>query len=142
MRTKVALTLLAGMLSAGAAAAQDAVILLPSAEVRSGPSDKFYPTSKLLKGDHVTVLREAKDAQGWLEIKPPTGSFSWIKAKYVQKHPSRPAPGQDRHGDFGVTRQLPRRSSAQSGERESDAGNHHRDRGPGKCGPGRDLAAH
>jgi hypothetical protein len=54
-------------------------------EVRSGPSNNFYATSKLHQGDLVTILEE-KD--GWLTIKPPTpgrDSFSWIEARAGQQ---------------------------------------------------------
>lgn len=82
---------LAGLILAGPALAQqqsypaDAIILLPEVEVRSGPSKNFYATSKLRQGERVTVLRESKEAPGWLEIKPPPQSFSWISAKYVKQ---------------------------------------------------------
>src|SRR4051794_5256121 len=61
----------------------EAIILQPEVEVRSGPSKNFYATSKLRQGERVTVLRESKEGPGWLEIKPPPNSFSWISAKYV-----------------------------------------------------------
>lgn len=54
-------------------------------EVRSGPTTKFYTTAELHQGDRVVVIREVKDQQGWLEIKPPKGSFSWVNAKYVKQ---------------------------------------------------------
>jgi hypothetical protein len=63
----------------------EAVILLPEVEVRSGPSTQFYATSKLRQNDKVLVLRESKEAPGWLEIMPPQGSFSWINAKDVKQ---------------------------------------------------------
>jgi hypothetical protein len=50
--------------------------------VRSGPSTKFYPTTKLRRGDKVIVHRP--DPGGWLMIAPPPGSFSWVPAKYVK----------------------------------------------------------
>jgi hypothetical protein len=53
-------------------------------EVRSGPSKQFYPTSKLQRNDRVFVLRESKEAPGWLEVMPPTGSFSWISGRSVR----------------------------------------------------------
>ena len=59
--------------------------MLKEVEVRSGPSKKFYPTSKLALYDKVLVLRESKEAPGWLEIKPPKGSFSWINGKFVKQ---------------------------------------------------------
>lgn len=82
---------LAGLMWAAAAFGQtptypaDAYILQPEVEVRSGPSKNFYATSKLRQGERVTVLRESKEAPGWLEIKPPPNSFSWISAKYVNQ---------------------------------------------------------
>ncbi|HZZ82282.1 MAG TPA: hypothetical protein VFE62_27540 [Gemmataceae bacterium] len=63
----------------------EAVILLPQVEVRSGPSKQFYATSLLKQNDKVLVLRESKEAPGWLEIMPPQGSFSWINAKDVKQ---------------------------------------------------------
>ena len=63
----------------------EAVILQNEVEVRSGPSKNFYPTSKLYRNDKVLVLRESKEAPGWLEVKPPTGSFSWISGKHVKQ---------------------------------------------------------
>lgn len=60
-----------------------ATVTVPEAEVRSGPSTdpKFYPTNRLRQGDPVTVLKERSD--GWLEIRPPAGSFSWINTKFT-----------------------------------------------------------
>jgi hypothetical protein len=59
-------------------------VAVPKIEVRSGPTDKFYATGELKQGDAVVVLREAKEP-GWVEIKPPKGSFSWINSKYVKQ---------------------------------------------------------
>jgi hypothetical protein len=61
----------------------DMVITVPEVEVRSGPSSKYYPTSKLVQNDVVRVLRESPTQKGWLAIEPPRGSFSWIKADAV-----------------------------------------------------------
>src|ERR1043166_1265941 len=60
-------------------------VAVPRAEVRSGPTDKFYVTGELKQGDPVIVLREAKEQPGWVEIKPPKGSFSWINAKHIKQ---------------------------------------------------------
>ena len=60
-------------------------IIVPEVEVRSGPTKEYFPTSKLRQGERVQVLRESKDQPGWLAIKPPPGSFSWINAKYVKQ---------------------------------------------------------
>lgn len=52
---------------------------------RSGPGqERHYPTMKLPAGQKVHVLR--KDPGGWYMITPPTGSYSWIVAKYVQRN--------------------------------------------------------
>jgi hypothetical protein len=55
----------------------------PEAEVRCGPSDKpeLYPTNRLRRGDHVEVVEELAD--GWLKIRPPRGSFSWINVNHL-----------------------------------------------------------
>lgn len=63
----------------------EAVILQREVEVRSGPSKQFMVTSKLKQNDKVLVLRESKEAPGWLEIMPPPGSFSWVNAKSVRQ---------------------------------------------------------
>jgi hypothetical protein len=65
----------------------DLTIIAPEVEVRSGPTDKFYPTSKLRAGDRVTVIRQDASQRDWLAIKPPPGSFSWIKADFVDQTP-------------------------------------------------------
>jgi hypothetical protein len=59
-------------------------VLQQDVEVRSGPSKTFFATSRLMRGDRIMVLRECKESPGWLEIKPPPGSFSWINGKYVK----------------------------------------------------------
>lgn len=62
-------------------------ILIPEVEARSGPSKEFYPTIKLRQGEKVQVVNESKEQPGWVAIKPPPGSFSWINARFVQKQP-------------------------------------------------------
>lgn len=54
----------------------------PLVEVRSGPGDKYYPVLKLERGAVVEVVR--RDADGWLAIRPPEGSFSWIAGEYLR----------------------------------------------------------
>ena len=54
-----------------------------SVYVRSGPSDSYYPTTKLSKGDRVTV-RGTKF--NYLKIEPPAGSFSYVGKAYVERH--------------------------------------------------------
>ncbi|MDX1946887.1 MAG: hypothetical protein SFU86_15905 [Pirellulaceae bacterium] len=52
------------------------------AEVASGPGRRFYTTDRLARGIEVEVYRE--DEAGWLAIRPPEGSFSWIPAEQVE----------------------------------------------------------
>lgn len=61
----------------------EATIDIAEEYVRSGPGQKFYPTSKLRRGDRVTVQRH--DPGGWYMISPPEGSFSWIQADHVHR---------------------------------------------------------
>ena len=50
--------------------------------VRSGPGKNYYPTSKLKSGDEVEVYRH--DPGGWFAIRPPSGSFTWVSARYLE----------------------------------------------------------
>jgi hypothetical protein len=67
-----------------------ATIALP-VEVRSGPSEKYYVTGKLLPGDKVEVVNDKQvpwlatrpPNPGWLAIKPPPGSLSWINKRFL-----------------------------------------------------------
>src|SRR5262245_40190878 len=63
------------------------LIMSPQADVFSGPSTSYYPTSRLRHGDKVVVLGESKKQPGWLEILPPAGSFSWIDGRHVKLVP-------------------------------------------------------
>jgi hypothetical protein len=56
----------------------EAHIIATGAPVLSGPGEKFYPTDTLAQGDVVEVYREKPG--GWLAIRPPAGSFSWVLA--------------------------------------------------------------
>ncbi len=79
---------LSGILPATAAAQDrkfpyEAIVDVDSEYVRCGPGPKYYPTSKLARGEKVMVHRH--DPGGWVMIAPPADSFSWIQADYVQK---------------------------------------------------------
>jgi hypothetical protein len=60
-------------------------VVVPEAEVRSGPSAHMYATNRLHQGDPVEVVELRPD--GWFGIKPPRGSFSWIEVRSVQPLP-------------------------------------------------------
>jgi hypothetical protein len=67
--------------------AQSRTIIVPETEVRSGPSDGplFYPTSKLRRGQQVTVVAMPTPVKGWIAIKPPApDSFSWINVTAIE----------------------------------------------------------
>ena len=59
-----------------------AYVSIGAAYVRSGPGKHYYPADKLVRGDAVEVYRE--DPGGWLAIRPPRGSFSWVPASQLQ----------------------------------------------------------
>jgi hypothetical protein len=65
--------------------AEEKRITAPDVEVRCGGTPQFYVTSKLARGDIVTVVGESTKFPGWLEIKPPRDSFSWINALFVKR---------------------------------------------------------
>lgn len=78
----------AACLSVSNAAAVDnefpypALVFVETAEVRCGPGDDFYVTDKLKRGVEVEVYRH--EANGWMAIRPPAGSFSWIPARSLR----------------------------------------------------------
>ncbi len=61
----------------------EGLIETDSAYARSGPGKQFYPTERLNRGTRVTVHRH--DPGGWYMIAPLPGSFSWVRAEYIQK---------------------------------------------------------
>ncbi|MGH7171595.1 MAG: hypothetical protein ACRELG_15065, partial [Gemmataceae bacterium] len=60
------------------------IVTAPQAQVWCGPntSNGLYATNVLRQGDRVEVERELES--GWLVIRPPAGSFSWINNRFVQ----------------------------------------------------------
>lgn len=77
--------------------------------VRSGPGRNYYPTDKLKAGIQVEVYRQ--DPGGWLAIRPPTGSYSWISSRYVD-------PGEDNLGQVNQDRVVSRVGSRFSNVRD------------------------
>jgi hypothetical protein len=59
-----------------------AYVAVDGAEVVSGPGHRYYATDRLSRGVKVEVYRE--EASGWLAIRPPSGSFSWVEAEFVE----------------------------------------------------------
>jgi hypothetical protein len=69
-----------------------ATVVVPEVEVRSLPSGSAnsYPTSKLRQGSIVEVVEEKEG--GWLAIKPPAGSFSWVQTRFLERpYPNAPS---------------------------------------------------
>ncbi|MCH8922456.1 MAG: SH3 domain-containing protein [Planctomycetes bacterium] len=50
--------------------------------VRSGPGKNYYPTDKLQQGTPLEIWRH--DPGGWFAVRPPEGSYSWVRAKYLR----------------------------------------------------------
>ena len=76
-----------------AATAQNAPYLGTVADaevlVRAGPSDKFSETGTLKRGVEIVVDHEEF---GWLAIKAPKGSVSWVPIAFVDFDPALPTP--------------------------------------------------
>jgi hypothetical protein len=52
-------------------------------DVRSGPGQTFYVTDHLRPGTVIEVYRSG--AGGWLGIRPPAGSYSWVRQAQLQR---------------------------------------------------------
>lgn len=86
MRWHLAVLAALGWATASAPAAEfpyTAVVKSDDVYVRSGPGKSYYPTDKLRTGDRVEVYRH--DPGGWLAIRPPAGSFSWVSVRHLEK---------------------------------------------------------
>jgi hypothetical protein len=59
-----------------------AFVVEESVHARCGPSSEFYRTDPLRHGQEVEIYAETDD--GWLGIRPPAESFSWIPAEAVE----------------------------------------------------------
>jgi len=85
MSWRTAILLLLSALTAVTARAADfpyiAYVNSDDVYVRSGPGRDYYPTTKLAKGKPVEVYRH--DPGGWLAIRPPAGSYSWVSARHL-----------------------------------------------------------
>src|SRR5437762_12395699 len=89
MRLSLALAGMVVLLSSRAASAQSApgemVVAGQDVDVRSGPGVKFNVTNKLRLGERVTVVQDSNTQPGWVAIKSPPGSISWIETKRIIK---------------------------------------------------------
>lgn len=56
-------------------------ITAPAALLRSGPGDDYYPTARIGVGTSLEVW--AIDESGYCAVRPPAGSFSWVRASDV-----------------------------------------------------------
>jgi hypothetical protein len=68
---------------AGEDSPYEAYVAVEGAEVVAGPGHRFYATDLLARGTKVEIYRE--EASGWLAIRPPEGSFSWVPAEFVER---------------------------------------------------------
>jgi len=57
---------------------QAVYVAVNNAEILSGPSSEYYPTSRVARGMALEAYHRTAD--GWLGIRPPEGSFSWVPA--------------------------------------------------------------
>jgi hypothetical protein len=115
--------LLLAPIAAGQAPGYQAVVSAPEADVycRPGYGPPIYATNRLHRGDLVVVQSERPD--GWLEILPPAGSYSWINQRCVKSKtpPSAPTnnvvdvgPGDDAPVIAGMQARADVRGSVQS----------------------------
>jgi hypothetical protein len=96
-----------GFLFAAPASAADTppdvrTVVAGRALVWCGPSntDGLYPTNELRQGDRVQVVEELPS--GWLAIRPPARSFSWINSRFVKSISSKYANYVVTHEDYPV----------------------------------------
>ncbi len=62
-----------------------AAVAVPNAVARSGPGNTYYSTQKMVQGDSVEVYCELPT--GWAAIRPPAGSYSWVRGKFLETLP-------------------------------------------------------
>ena len=61
----------------------EAYVAADGAEVVSGPGHRYYATARLRRGTKIEIYRE--ETSGWLAIRPPEGSFSWVPAEFIER---------------------------------------------------------
>lgn len=84
--------MLCGLFVVGSVSASDmdfpyiARVTGENVNVRSGPGTNHYRCEQLDHGTEVTVV---STSQGWAQIAPVEGTFSWIASSYVRRDPER-----------------------------------------------------
>ncbi|MCA9132935.1 MAG: hypothetical protein KDA45_07260, partial [Planctomycetales bacterium] len=73
-----ALTMAADATTAVSENGTNVYVAVSRAELHSGPSADFYPTLTVPQGTALEVYHRTAD--GWLGVRPPPGSFSWVAA--------------------------------------------------------------
>ena len=66
----------------GQSPAYQARVIVPKALVRGLPTLQIYATNRLRQGQLVEVVLARED--GWIEIVPPVGSFSWVNVQNLE----------------------------------------------------------
>jgi hypothetical protein len=96
------LAILAGSSPAADGPPDVRTVVAARARVWCGPSqsDGLYPTNELRAGDRVQVIEELPS--GWLAMRPPPGSFSWINSRFVKNIASKYANYVVTHEDYPV----------------------------------------
>ncbi len=61
----------------------EAFVCVDQAEVVAGPGHRYYTTERLSWGSKVEIYRE--ELSGWLAIRPPEGSFSWVPSEFIER---------------------------------------------------------
>ena len=81
-RLALVILLLAGSQTQAERFPYQAQVVSDAAAVRSGPGDRFYVTGQLVTGETVEVYRHV--GEDWCAIRPPSTSFSYVRADAVR----------------------------------------------------------
>ncbi|MCH5373066.1 MAG: SH3 domain-containing protein, partial [Planctomycetes bacterium] len=83
MRDRFLLGLTLGVLASGVGHGEETLpyrlaVVGDGVAVRSGPETESYVTGYLVDGSSIEVYQRREG--GWLGIRPPAGSFSWVRS--------------------------------------------------------------
>ena len=59
----------------------EGIVTASALNVRSGPSTSYTVTTKLYKGNKVTIL---ETSNGWMKIKTSNGTIGWVSSSYIE----------------------------------------------------------